>query len=127
VTDTGRQGLFRRALARLTVDDEELVSRSLRDHSAEAGATAVAACCAGDPVCVAGVLRSVTLRPRAGVPTLEAEMYDGTGSVTLIWLGRRRIAGIEPGRSLVARGRMTTHDRRPTIYNAAYELRPSVA
>jgi hypothetical protein len=126
VTDSGRQGLFRRAIARLTVDDAELTSRSLQNESAEAGATAVVACSAGEPVCIAGVLRSVTLRPRAGVPTLEAEMYDGTGTVTLIWLGRRRIGGIEPGRSLVARGRLTTHDRRPTIYNAAYELRPSV-
>ena len=127
MTDSGRQGLFRRAIARLTVDDAELASRSLQNESAEAGATAVVACSAGEPVCIAGVLRSVTLRPRAGVPTLEAEMYDGTGTVTLIWLGRRRIGGIEPGRSLVVRGRLTTHDRRPTIYNAAYELRPSVA
>ncbi len=69
----------------------------------------------------------MTLRPLAGVPTLEAELYDGTGTVTLIWLGRRRIRGIDCGRSLIARGRMTEHEGRPTIYNAAYELRPSVA
>jgi hypothetical protein len=43
--------------------------------------------------------------------------------VTLIWLGRRRIRGIEPGRSLVARGRLTRQDGRPTIYNPSYELR----
>ena len=76
---------------------------------------------------MAGTLRTVTLRPLAGVPTLEAELYDGTGTVTLIWLGRRRIGGIECGRSLVARGRLTAHEGRPTIYNAAYELRPTVA
>jgi len=64
---------------------------------------------------------------RAGVPTLEAELYDGTGTITLIWLGRRRIGGIDCGRSMVARGRLTEHDGRPTIYNADYELRPSVA
>lgn len=127
MNDTGRQGLFRRAMARLTVDDHELASRDLRDEVEGAGATCVSACSAGEPVCIAGVLRSVTLRPRAGVPTLEAEIYDGTGTVTLIWLGRRRIGGIEPGRSLVVRGRLTTHERRATIYNAAYELRPSVA
>ena len=57
----------------------------------------------------------------------EAELYDGTGTITLIWLGRRRIGGIECGRSLVARGRLTSHDGRPTIYNASYELKPSVA
>lgn len=119
-------GRFRRAVARLTADDQELVSRALQGEVEQAGATAVTRCTRGEPVCVAGALRSVTLRPRAGVPTLEAELYDGTGSITLIWLGRRRIGGIECGRSLVARGRMTEHEGRPTIYNASYELKPSV-
>ena len=119
-------GRLRRAVARLTADDNELASQELRGEAEQAGATAVTRCTRGEPVCVAGSLRSVTLRPRAGVPTLEAELYDGTGSITLIWLGRRRIGGIECGRSLVARGRMTEHDGRPTIYNAAYELKPSV-
>lgn len=119
-------GRFRRAVARLTEDDEQLASRQLEGELEQHGATAVTHCTRGEPVCVAGSLRSVTLRPRAGVPTLEAELYDGTGSITLIWLGRRRIGGIECGRSLVARGRMTMHEGRPTIYNAAYELKPSL-
>ena len=113
-------------MARLTEGDSEMEARALQGELALAGATAVVECCKGEPVTVAGTLRAVTLRPRAGVPTLEAELYDGTGSITLIWLGRRRIGGIECGRSLVARGRLTTHDGRPTLYNAEYELRPSL-
>ena len=120
-------GRFRRAVARLTADDQELASQELQDEAVQSGATAVTSCQRGEPVCVAGTLRAVTLRPRAGAPTLEAELYDGTGTITLIWLGRRRIGGIECGRSIVVRGRLTTHDGRPTIYNAAYELKPSVA
>jgi DNA/RNA endonuclease YhcR with UshA esterase domain len=120
-------GRFRRAVARLTADEQELARQELQDEAVQCGATAVTSCMRGEPVCVAGTLRSVTLRPRAGAPTLEAELYDGTGTITLIWLGRRRIGGIECGRSVVARGRLTTHDGRPTIYNAAYELKPSVA
>ena len=116
-------GRLRRALTRLTADEHDLHSRELQDEAASAGATYVAACQVGAPVCVAGALRAVVLRPRAGVPTLEAELYDGTGSVTLIWLGRRRIRGIDPGRSVVVRGRLTRQDGRPTIYNPAYELR----
>lgn len=119
-------GRFRKAMARLTEGDAEVADRELRGELASVGATAVSQCCTGEPVTVAGTLRAVTLRPRAGVPTLEAELYDGTGSVTLIWLGRRRIGGIECGRSLVARGRLTTHDGRPTLYNAEYELRPTL-
>jgi hypothetical protein len=126
VTEEKTQGRFRRALARLALDDDEIASRELQGEREQVGATAVTACTRGEPVRVAGTLRAVTLRPRAGVPTLEAELYDGTGSVTLIWLGRRRIGGIECGRRLVAHGRLTSHDGRPTIYNAAYELQPAL-
>lgn len=120
-------GRFRKAVARLTADPQELARAELQQEVARAGATAVSSCSRGEPVCVAGALRAVTLRPRAGVPTLEAELDDGSGTITLIWLGRRRIRGIECGRSLVARGRLTMHDGRPTIYNADYELRPASA
>jgi hypothetical protein len=119
-------GRFRRALSRLALDEEELASEELQAECSLAGATAVSQCTKGSPVTVAGTLRAVTLRPRAGVPSLEAELFDGTGSITLIWLGRRRIGGIECGRSIVATGRLTDHDGTPTIYNAAYELRPAV-
>ena len=120
-------GRFRRALSRLTVDEQELHGRELQTEAVSAGATHVAQCSVGAPVCVAGQLRAVVLRPRAGAPTLEAELYDGTGTVTLIWLGRRQIRGIDPGRALVARGRLTKQDGRPTIYNPSYELRASGA
>lgn len=120
-------GFLRRAVARLTEGDDVVASRELRDEVEQVGATAVTSCTRGEPVCVAGTLRAVTLRPRAGAPTLEAELFDGTGTITLIWLGRRRIGGVECGRSLIARGRLTEHEGRPTIYNAAYELRPCVA
>ncbi len=121
--DTKAPGRFRRALTRLTADESEIDSLDLQDEVASAGATAVVRCTRGEPVCVAGTVTAVVLRPRAGVPTLEAEVYDGTGTVTLVWLGRRRIRGIDPGRSLVGRGRMTHHDGRPAIYNPAYELK----
>src|SRR4051794_4786281 len=102
-------------------------SEELQAEAERAGATTVKPCSVGKPVCVAGTLRAVILRPLAGVPTLEAELYDGTGTVTLVWLGRRRIRGIDPGRQLVARGRLTRHDGRETIYNPSYELRASGA
>jgi len=117
-------GRLRRALARLTAGEDEIEARDLQDESAQAGATAVSACPRNGAVCVAGTVKAVVLRPRAGAPTLEAELYDGTGTVTLVFLGRRRIRGIDPGRLLVARGRLTTHEGRPTLYNPAYELRP---
>jgi hypothetical protein len=73
---------------------------------------------------VSGVLRSVTLRPREGVPALEAELYDGSGTIDLVWLGRREISGIEPGRRLRVEGLACAIDGRRTMYNPRYELRP---
>lgn len=73
---------------------------------------------------VSGVLRSVTYRPQDKVPALVAELYDGSGSVDLIWLGRRDVAGIRPGRRLVASGMVCPGRRRNTIFNPRYELAP---
>ena len=71
-----------------------------------------------------GTLRTVTLRPRGGVPALEAELYDGTGTITVVWLGRRRISGIAPGRSIEIQGRIGQHDAQRIMYNPRYELMP---
>jgi RecG-like helicase len=82
----------------------------------------VARCGERTVVTVLGTVRSMTLRPRAGAPTLEVELYDGTAVVTLVWLGRREIAGISPGRRLRATGRIATNDGRRMIFNPRYEL-----
>ena len=71
-----------------------------------------------------GTLRTVTLAPRGGVPALEAELYDGSGIVSVIWLGRRRIAGIVPGVSIQVEGRIGVQHNQRVIYNPRYELRP---
>ncbi|MFT4010021.1 MAG: OB-fold nucleic acid binding domain-containing protein [Nocardioidaceae bacterium] len=98
-------------------------ARELRDTSAAAG------CCPVDEapdrarVEIQGTLRTVTLRPRGGVPALEAELYDGTGTITVIWLGRRRIAGIQPGRAIRLEGRIGVQDGVRVIFNPRYELR----
>ena len=64
----------------------------------------------------------MVLRPREGVPTVEVELFDGSGVVDLVWLGRRRIAGIEPGRRALVEGLVCDVDGRRTIFNPRYEL-----
>jgi RecJ-like exonuclease len=78
----------------------------------------------GEQTEIQGRLRHVVYTPRESLPTVEAELFDGTGSVALVWLGRRRITGIEPGRMIRASGRVGEHDGHPAIYNPRYELRP---
>lgn len=120
-----RAGLLKRALNRLSTDADELDAQHLQREAAEVGATPLSDCGDRERVRVSGVIDSVRLRPRGGVPALEAELYDGSGNVMLVWLGRRRIAGISPGRSIVANGRITTTEGRKAIFNPEYELRPS--
>ncbi len=76
---------------------------------------------------IRGTIQTVTLQPRAGLPALEAELFDGTDMLTLIWLGRRRIGGIDCGRKLIATGRITTVEGRRVMYNPRYQLLPAGA
>ncbi len=102
---------------------DSLEARELQDDTVRAGCCPVAE--AGDRAWVKlqGSLRTVTLVPRGGVPALEADLYDGSGSIRLVWLGRRRIAGIEPGRSIRVEGRIGVQEDGRVIYNPRYQLR----
>jgi RecG-like helicase len=122
VSRDGKAGVLRRAVRRIAAEDEEIEDAELIEQVESDGATAVSQCSARTVVTVLGTVRSMTLRPRAGTPTLEVELYDGTAVVTLVWLGRREIAGISPGRRLRATGRITSSDARRIIFNPRYEL-----
>ena len=106
------------------VEADELL---LENRGIEKDLTRIDCCSPGATVSIRGMVRSTTLRPKGKVPALEIELYDGSGSVSVIWLGRRRIPGIEPGRSMVVTGRLTGNADRPTIYNPRYELKPVTA
>ncbi|QXG76563.1 OB-fold nucleic acid binding domain-containing protein [Modestobacter sp. L9-4] len=118
----GARSWLSRKLQKLTADDRVVDAQELRSEAAIAGCSAVSACRKGEVVTVTGRIKSVVYTPRETVPTLEAELFDGSGSVTLVWLGRRRIPGIEPGRRLTARGRFAAFEGRQVIYNPWYEL-----
>lgn len=115
-------GRLRGLLRRLTATEEELDAEELRAECTRSGCRPVGDVQRGELVDVTGRLRTVVYTPRTNLPTLEADLYDGSDVVTLVWLGRRQIAGIEPGRALTARGRVAIRDRRKVIYNPYYEL-----
>lgn len=123
---TGRgSGPIRRLLDRLSTPENRLSDRSdLRAAGPVGGCVPIGSCGDREIVKVTGTLRAVTLRARAGVPSLEAELADGSASLDVVWLGRREIAGIEPGRALIASGRIAMSHGRPVLFNPTYELRP---
>jgi hypothetical protein len=117
-------GRFRRMLNRFSSTQEELESQELQQDTAAVGCTPIGQCHDREVVTVTGTLRTVTLRPRAGVPALEAQLFDGSAALDVVWLGRRSIAGIEPGRKIIASGRVSVNRGRPVLFNPKYELRP---
>ncbi|MER5929351.1 OB-fold nucleic acid binding domain-containing protein [Streptomyces sp. NPDC002054] len=117
-------GRFRRMIERLSSTQEELHSAELQEDAEAAGCTRICDCHDRQIVKVTGTLRTVTLRPRAGVPALEAELFDGSAALDVVWLGRRSIVGIEPGRRMIASGRIAMSHGRRVLFNPKYELRP---
>jgi hypothetical protein len=73
---------------------------------------------------VVGEITSLRIVPRAGSASLEATITDGTGSVLVVWTGRRKIAGVAPGKRLVisGRGAATGPKGRLLMFNPSYEL-----
>lgn len=118
----GRLAPLRRLVRRLGLSEEELEAERLQRSAARAGCRLVSECSRGDLVTLSGRLRTVVYTPRTQLPAVEAELYDGSGVVTLVWLGRRSIAGVEPGRELMVRGRLALREGEPVIYNPYYEL-----
>jgi len=98
-------------------------AKELQEDTVKAGCCPIAEAGDRSRVEVRGSVRTVTLRPRGGVPALEAELYDGSGLLTLVFLGRRRIAGIEPGRQMKVVGRVGGPEGQRVMFNPRYELR----
>ena len=117
-----KENMLQRALRRFASSNAELESEDLQRKVREEGAVPIQNCEDRQRVQLTGTVSTVTITPRAGHPALEVELRDGSGAVTLVWLGRRQIPGIEAGRTLKVWGRISCHDGTRLIYNPRYEL-----
>jgi hypothetical protein len=110
---------------RLTAPVEELDQERLREFcSGRRDVVSIAHVRARDEVAVVGEITSLRIVPHEGSPWLEATISDGTGSLVVMWTGRRRIAGVAPGKRLVVSGRGAPYGRqgRVRLLNPRYEL-----
>jgi hypothetical protein len=71
---------------------------------------------------VQGRVTSIKSAPRGSAPYLQVEVWDPTGGVTLQFLGRRDIAGLEVGSQIRAEGMVGEEEGTLTILNPSYEL-----
>ncbi len=84
--------------------------------------TLIAAAAARQHVTVAGKIVSVTVNPKDAPPALTARVEDSSGSIDAVFIGRRGIPGVEPGRSVKIAGRVYNDGHGPRIFNPSYEL-----
>ena len=71
---------------------------------------------------VQGRVTAIRTSPTNEAPMLEVEMWDETGGITLQFLGRRSLAGLDVGAQLRAEGMVGEIDGLLTILNPNYEL-----
>ena len=53
---------------------------------------------------IEGTIRSLRVQPWAEIASLECVVVDETGGILLVFLGRRKVAGVELGRRIAAEG-----------------------
>ncbi len=118
---------FKKVLQRLSGPVDELDEASSGDCSRPIqGGVTIAEAAPRVEVTVVGEIKSVRVVPRPdGSPWLEATIDDGTGSLVVVWTGRKKIAGVRPGQRVVITGRGAPNGPggRLQIYNPRYELR----
>lgn len=109
-------------LRRLVTSNDELTAQERQEKATAAGARTLRTCGDRERVTVRGIVDHVTLAPRGERPELVAELNDGSGSVTIIWMGRRQIAGIRAGSEIEVEGRISCQSGLRRIYNPRYRL-----
>ena len=114
---------LRRLTRWLTEDPEQRDVKELSDEAVNTGAQRAIDCERGQEVTMVGTLRSVEANGKGSPGGVRAELFDGTDTVTLLWLGQRRIPGIDSGRTLRVRGRLgKLANGTKAIYNPHYEI-----
>lgn len=116
---------FKKLLQRIKTSDADLDRERLRQFCADLpGVTPIGEAEPRQEVTVAGEITSLRMVPRAGTPSLEATVNDGSGSLVVVWTGRRNIPGVAPGKRLVLSGRGAPQGAggRLAVFNPRYEL-----
>ncbi|CAB4754206.1 unannotated protein [freshwater metagenome] len=71
---------------------------------------------------VRGQVTAIRTAPSGGAPRVDVEVWDTTGGITLQFLGRREIAGLDVGSTICAEGMVGETQGALTILNPSYEI-----
>ena len=114
---------FRRFFRRMAESDELRYAEEMEEWSdAIPGTVRIEDASSRSRVKLAGVVRRITVRPLEGSESLEAQLYDGTGEVTVVWMGRRSIPGLGLGTRMVVEGMLAEQRGERRLVNPSFEF-----
>jgi RecG-like helicase len=109
---------------RLSQSLEDLDKARLQDRFNGVEITKIVDAPARQPVRVGGEVQAVQVVPRAGSPSLEVTVNDGSARVVAVFTGRKAISGVACGRGILVEGVGRMERNRLTMLNPAYTLLP---
>jgi RecG-like helicase len=114
---------FRRLFNRMAESDEHRYATEIEQWCTSIpGTTRIRDATTRERVKVAGVVRRITVNPLEGHESLEVLLYDGTGEITVVWMGRRSIPGLTLGTKVVVGGVLGEHRGQRRLVNPAFEF-----
>ncbi|MGE5460957.1 MAG: OB-fold nucleic acid binding domain-containing protein [Solirubrobacterales bacterium] len=114
---------FRRFLHRMAESDEQRMAEEIQAWaSAIPGTVPIAGAPTRTPVKLAGVVKRITVHPEHGLEALEALLTDGTGEMSVMWMGRRSIGGLTLGTRVVVQGVVGEQRQGRRMVNPSFEF-----
>jgi hypothetical protein len=100
----------------------DIEQQMVRRH--ENGMTPISQARHREQVTLAGTIHAIRIQPRGGIATMECRLRDATGEISIVFLGRRHIGGIEPGVWITVTGTVGIRRGHREIVNPYYTLAP---
>jgi hypothetical protein len=98
-------GVLRRLLDKVGESDDARLAAEIKTWAESVpGTCRISDCPLRVPVRIAGVVKRITVFPVQGKETLEALVTDGTGEMSIAFMGRRAIPGLGLGTRMIVAG-----------------------
>lgn len=109
---------------RLTASVQQLDQARLQDRYQGLDIAPIADIPLREPVRLGGEVQETRVVPRAGSPSLEVTISDGTGRATAVFTGTKKRHGLGLGRGVLLEGVARLEHSHIILLNPAYTLLP---
>ena len=114
--------MLKKLRSKLTQSIDDLEGQRLSSRLSDLGIQPIAEAPTRVPVLIAGEIQGLQVVPRAGSPSLEVTISDGSGRAVAVFTGRRRLGGVDCGRRVLIEGVGRTDRGRMVLVNPAYTI-----